>query len=93
MEIIETILNETFKENESMIVPLKFLNIGIRHLKKNEKNVLFQFTKEERNTFKKFVLDKLDFSKIRKIMMEVRTTEDILNTKNLLEDYLKEKIF
>ena len=41
----------------------------------------------------KFVLDKLDFSKIRKIMMEVRTTEDILNTKNLLEDYLKEKIF
>jgi|GEM_PF-1407593 len=59
-EFIETILNETFKENESMIVPLKFLNIGIRHLKKNEKNVLFQFTKEERNTFKKFVLDKIE---------------------------------
>jgi hypothetical protein len=58
-EFIETILRETFKENESMIVPLKFLNIGIRHLKKNEKNVLFQFTKEERNTFKKFVLDKI----------------------------------
>lgn len=58
-EFIETILNETFKEKESMIVPLKFLNIGIRHLKKKEKNVLFQFTKEERNTFKKFVLDKI----------------------------------
>jgi|TARA_Y100000310_G_C20482180_1_gene715209 sugar phosphate isomerase/epimerase len=39
----------------------------------------------------KFVLDKLDLSKIRKIIMEVRTTEDILNTKNLLEDYLKDK--
>jgi hypothetical protein len=58
-EFIETILNETFKENDSMIVPLKFLNIGIRHLKKKEKNTLFQFTKEERNTFQKFVLDKI----------------------------------
>lgn len=58
-EFIETILKETFKENESMIVPLKFLDIGIRHLKKNEKNVLFRFTKEERQTFKKFVLDKI----------------------------------
>jgi DNA-binding MarR family transcriptional regulator len=59
-EFIENMLNETFKQNESMIVPLKFLNIGIRHLKKNEKNVLFQFTKEERNAFKKFVLDKIE---------------------------------
>ncbi len=58
-EFIESILNETFNENESMIIPLKFLDIGIRHLKKKEKNVLFQFTKEERNTFKKFVLDKI----------------------------------
>jgi len=39
----------------------------------------------------KFVLNKLDLSKIRKIIMEVRTTEDILNTKKLLEDYLKQK--
>ncbi|NIM17077.1 MAG: hypothetical protein GTO45_34175 [Candidatus Aminicenantes bacterium] len=58
-EFVESILNEIFKENPSMIVPLKFLNIGIRHLKKKEKNALFQFTKEERQTFKKFVLDKI----------------------------------
>jgi len=49
-----------FKENESMIMPLKFLDIGIRHLKKKERNVLFHFTKEERNTFKKFVLEKIN---------------------------------
>jgi DNA-binding MarR family transcriptional regulator len=58
-EWIETILNETFKDNQDMVVALQFLNIGIRHLKKNEKNALLQFTKEERNTFKKFVLDKI----------------------------------
>jgi len=39
----------------------------------------------------KSVLDKLDFSKIRKIIMELRTTEEILNTHKLLEDYLKNK--
>ena len=59
-EWIENSLKETFKEEKSMIVPLKFLNIGIRHLKKKEKNALFQFTKEERNTFQKFVLDKVE---------------------------------
>jgi hypothetical protein len=58
-EWIENSLKETFKDEKTMIVPLKFLNIGIRHLKKKEKNSLFQFTKEERNTFQKFVLDKI----------------------------------
>jgi hypothetical protein len=37
---------------------MKPTSVGIRHLKKKEKNALFQFTKEERQTFKKFVLDK-----------------------------------
>ena len=50
-------LNKQFKDVESMIVPLKFLDIGIRYLKRKEKIVLMQFTKEERATFKKFVLD------------------------------------
>jgi hypothetical protein len=59
-EWIESSLKETFKDEKSMMVPLKFLNIGIRHLKKKEKNALFQFTKEERNTFQKFVLDKVE---------------------------------
>jgi DNA-binding transcriptional ArsR family regulator len=59
-EWIENSLKATFKDEKSMIVPLKFLNIGIRHLKKKEKNALFQFTKEERNTFQKFVLDKVE---------------------------------
>jgi len=59
-EFIQAILTEMFKENESMIMPLKFLDIGIRHLKKKERNVLFHFTKEERNTFKKFVLEKIN---------------------------------
>lgn len=56
---IESILNEMFYDHQEMVVALKFLNIGIRHLKKNEKNALLQFTKEERNTFKKFVLDEI----------------------------------
>jgi tetratricopeptide (TPR) repeat protein len=51
----QSIFKETFKDEPAMIVPLKFLNIGIRHLKKKEKNVLMEFTKEERNTFNKFV--------------------------------------
>jgi hypothetical protein len=59
-EWIERYLEEKFKDAEAMIVPLKFLNIGIRHLKKKEKNVLFQLAKEERRTFQQFVLDKLD---------------------------------
>jgi|GEM_PF-1243596 len=58
LEGIETLLTEIFQDEKEMIVPLKFLNIGIRHLKKKEKNVLLQFTKEERETFKKIVLDK-----------------------------------
>ena len=58
-EIIEQFLNEKFKENEEMIMPLHFLNVGIRHFKKKEKNALFLFTKEERATFEKFVLDKI----------------------------------
>ncbi len=58
-EFIEGYLNNKFKEDESMIIPLKFLNIGIRHLKKKEKNALLQFTKEERAIFKKFVSDKI----------------------------------
>jgi len=37
----------------------------------------------------KSVLDRLDLSEIHKIIMEVRTTEDILNTQKLLEDYVK----
>jgi tetratricopeptide (TPR) repeat protein len=56
-EFIETYLGDKFKDNELLIVPLKFLNVGIRHLKKNEKNALLLFTKEERATFKKFVLN------------------------------------
>jgi tetratricopeptide (TPR) repeat protein len=60
LEGIENILTEIFQDEKDMIVPLKFLNIGIRHLKRKEKNVLLQFTKEERETFKKFVLDKLN---------------------------------
>jgi hypothetical protein len=59
-EFIETCLTDKFEDNESMIIPLKFLNIGIRHLKKHEKNVLLQLTKEERATFTKFVLDKIE---------------------------------
>ncbi len=58
-EFIEKYLNDKFSGIDAMIIPLKFLNIGIRYLKKREKNVLFQLTKEERLTFKKFVLDQL----------------------------------
>lgn len=37
------------------------------------------------------VLDKLNMSKVRKIIMEVQGAEDILNTKKALEDYKKKK--
>lgn len=37
----------------------------------------------------RYVLDKLDLSKVKKIIMEVRTTNDIKQTKKLLENYLK----
>ncbi len=63
-EFIERYLNDNFKDFEQMIVPLKFLNIGIRHLKTKEKNVLMQFTKEERAIYKKFVLDRMRDKKI-----------------------------
>lgn len=59
-KLIENYLNEKFKNFDLLKTPLKFLNIGIRHLKKNEKNVLFEFTKEERAVFKKFVLDEIE---------------------------------
>ena len=39
----------------------------------------------------KHILDMLDLSKIRKIIMEVRTPEAASKTKKLLEDYLKAK--
>ena len=39
----------------------------------------------------RFLLDNLDITKIRKIIIEVRATQDILNTKKLLQDYLKNK--
>ncbi|MCP4135305.1 MAG: hypothetical protein GY754_30330 [bacterium] len=60
LEIVKKMLTEKFKDDEEMIVPLKFLDIGIRHLKKNEKNVLYKLTKEERAAFKRFVLDRIE---------------------------------
>ncbi len=53
-------LTEKFKDDEEMIVPLKYLDMGIMHLKKNEKNVLYKLTKEERAAFKRFALDKIE---------------------------------
>lgn len=57
-EFIETQLSEFLKGNPGMSVPLKFLNTGIRHLKKKEKKALFLLTKEERFTFKTFVIER-----------------------------------
>lgn len=56
---VEEALKDVFKDEPVMVFPLKFLDIGIRHLKKKEKNVLMELTKEERNVFKEFVLDKI----------------------------------
>ncbi len=39
----------------------------------------------------KSILDKLDMSKIRKIIIEARTNQDIIETKKLLEKYLKKR--
>jgi hypothetical protein len=56
-EFIENYLKQKFQDIDEMIMPLKYLNIGIRHLKKHEKNALLKLTKEEREIFKKFVLN------------------------------------
>ncbi len=58
-QFIANCLSQSFPKVKSMIMPLKFLDIGVRHLKMSEKNALIQFTKEERETFKKFVLDQI----------------------------------
>jgi len=57
--LIEKYLNEKFKTDDSMTVPLKFLHVGIKHLKDHNKKALLQLTKEERTTYTKFVLDYL----------------------------------
>ncbi|MCP4220346.1 MAG: hypothetical protein GY765_37290 [bacterium] len=52
--IIATIA-EVFQEYNEALLPLRFLDIGVRHFKEKEKNVLFRFTREERNLFNTFV--------------------------------------
>jgi tetratricopeptide (TPR) repeat protein len=55
-ELLQQILVDNFSDASEMKIPLKYLDVGIRYLIKKEKNVLLKLTKEERNTFKKFVL-------------------------------------
>lgn len=51
-------LKEEFKPYKEMTIPLLYLDIGIRYLKKGDKRAIYDFSKEERQIFQEFVLDK-----------------------------------
>ncbi len=55
---LNTYLQETFKPYKEMIIPLLYLNIGIHYLKKGEERAIYDLSKEERQIFQEFVLDK-----------------------------------
>ena len=55
---INTYLQDKFKEYPEMTIPLLYLRIGIRYLKKGDKRAIYDLSKEERQIFKEFVLDK-----------------------------------
>lgn len=55
---LNTYLQETFKPYKEMVIPLLYLDIGIRYLKKGEERAIYDFSKEERQIFQEFVLDK-----------------------------------
>lgn len=54
----EKILYSELATYQESIIPLKMLNVGINYLKKENKNALFELSKEERALFKSNVLDK-----------------------------------
>ena len=41
-----------------MTIPLLYFDIGIRYLKKGDKRAIYDLSKEERQVFTAFVLDK-----------------------------------
>ena len=41
-----------------MTIPLLYLDIGIRYLKKGDKRAIYDLSKEERQIFQEFILDK-----------------------------------
>ncbi len=51
-------LQETFKPYKEMTIPLLYLDIGIRYLKQGKERAIYDFSKEERQIFQEFVLDK-----------------------------------
>jgi len=55
---LNTFLQEELKEYPEMTIPLLYLRIGIRYLKEGDKRALYDLSKEERQVFKEFVLDK-----------------------------------
>jgi len=55
---LNTYLQETFKPYKEMVIPLLYLDIGIRYLKKGDERAIYDFSKEERQIFQEFVLDK-----------------------------------
>ena len=56
-EILELLKTE-FADYKEMVMPLLYLDIGIRFLKKGDQRAIYDFSKEERQVFKDFVLDK-----------------------------------
>ncbi len=51
-------LEEYFVNHEEATIPLLYLNIGIQYLMKNKKQAIYDLSKEERDIFERYVLEK-----------------------------------
>jgi tetratricopeptide (TPR) repeat protein len=58
LENILTISDEVLAKYPDSIISLKIFSIGIAHLKKQEKNAIYELSKEERKIFNEFVINK-----------------------------------
>lgn len=57
LESIYKMLKNDFTEYSEMVIPLLYLDIGIRFLKKGDKRAIFDLSKEERQIFEEAVLN------------------------------------
>ncbi|MCD4664044.1 MAG: hypothetical protein K8R68_02160, partial [Bacteroidales bacterium] len=58
-EMILKVISDLFRHRNDMIYVIKYLDVGIRHLKMENKKAIYDLSKEERVIFEKFVLDKI----------------------------------
>lgn len=54
------VLTEVYGKQKSMYYPLKFLHLGIRHVKENDPKAMLELTLEERRVFEREILGKAE---------------------------------